>query len=211
MARRADEAGDATGFSDVAWTRLHEVCLRGVCGAPHDEESAALVSAGFVRATPGGLAALPAGRTAIQAWARLPEASAASAEVRETYAAFLPLNREVKDAVSEWQRQGAAKKKRLDPQDREMFARLLAVDRRIAPVLSHLGQVVPRFGGYPQRLHEALGRVEDGNYEYLAGVMVDSYHTVWWHLDQDLRWALGLDRSEPGSEIDGIPRPLELS
>jgi hypothetical protein len=45
---------------------------------------------------------------------------------------------------------------------------------------------VPRLSRYRERLGEALGKIDDGLREYVSGVNVESYHTVWFELHEDL-------------------------
>jgi hypothetical protein len=188
------ESHDETAvLADSAWARLHTVCLSGVCGVPDDADSAALVAAGFVRPTPGGLVALPEGRAAIEQWARMTEGSKAHLAVQRAGATFRPLDTRLNEVVSEWQRQGAAREQQLDLDASEIFTRLRAIDQQIATALDPLERDALRFAGYRPRLRNALQLIEAGHPEYLAGVMVDSYYTVWWHLNQDLAWALGVE------------------
>jgi hypothetical protein len=39
-------------------------------------------------------------------------------------------------------------------------------------------------------------QLEEGDAKWFSGVTCDSYHTVWWHLHEDLLIALGIARSE---------------
>jgi hypothetical protein len=54
---------------------------------------------------------------------------------------------------------------------------------------------VPRFEGYRPRLRDARERVNEGEHEWLTSPRIDSYHTVWMQLHEDLLLALGLDRA----------------
>jgi hypothetical protein len=57
---------------------------------------------------------------------------------------------------------------------------------------------VPRFGDYRSRLRAARTRVEDGDAAWLTSPRIDSYHTVWMQLHEDLLLALGRDRAAEG-------------
>ncbi len=79
-----------------------------------------------------------------------------------------------------------------------MFDRLRTFDERCAPVISRLGREVPRFSEYRDRLRSARERVDDGDHQWFTSPRIDSYHTVWMYLHEDLLFALGTDReSEP--------------
>jgi hypothetical protein len=49
---------------------------------------------------------------------------------------------------------------------------------------------------YRVRLAEAYDQVLAGQHEYVSGVRIDSYHTVWFELHEDLLRMLGREREE---------------
>jgi hypothetical protein len=57
-----------------------------------------------------------------------------------------------------------------------------------------LTRAVVRFADYRARLRAARRRVDDGESEWLTSPRIDSYHTVWMQLHEDLLLALGRDR-----------------
>jgi hypothetical protein len=61
--------------------------------------------------------------------------------------------------------------------------------------VSRLGESVPRFAGYPERLAAALDRI-DGDRQWLASPRCDSYHTVWMQMHEDLLGAIGASRAD---------------
>ena len=54
---------------------------------------------------------------------------------------------------------------------------------------------VERFAVYQRELRAALRRVDEGEHEWLTSPRIDSYHTVWMRLHEDLLLALGVERS----------------
>jgi hypothetical protein len=70
---------------------------------------------------------------------------------------------------------------------------------RIAPALRRSTELLPRFGGYHDRLREALRRAENGQWEYLTSPKVDSVHTVWMECHEDFLQTLGRSREDEGS------------
>jgi len=84
----------------------------------------------------------------------------------------------------------------LTPGDRELIDRLIAVDEKAAPVVAGLGRDVPRFADYRAGLRKAVEQVEGGDRNRFSGARCDSYHTVWWHLHEDLLLALGMERND---------------
>ncbi|MCS5679761.1 MAG: hypothetical protein NZ603_07680, partial [Acidimicrobiales bacterium] len=62
-----------------------------------------------------------------------------------------------------------------------------------------------RFDGYGRRFSEALRRVVAGEIDWFTGVMmdvvwIDSYHTVWFELHENLLATLGIERAKEGEQ-----------
>ena len=55
-----------------------------------------------------------------------------------------------------------------------------------------------RFAPYQPRLASAMARVVDGERDYFTKPIIDSFHTVWFELHEDLLTSLGLERSQEG-------------
>ena len=51
-----------------------------------------------------------------------------------------------------------------------------------------------RFAGYPERYSAALDRVDRGERAWVAQPTIESCHTVWMELHEDLLATLGLER-----------------
>jgi hypothetical protein len=84
-----------------------------------------------------------------------------------------------------------------DHTDPDYDARVLRLfgelDRRAGAVCAELAAVLPRFGQYRVRLADALARVAAGELDHLTTSM-DSYHSVWFQLHEDLLATLGIAR-----------------
>jgi hypothetical protein len=65
---------------------------------------------------------------------------------------------------------------------------------RLAPVGEQLADALERFAGYPERYFAALNRVDRGERAWVAQPTIDSCHTVWMELHEDLLATLGLER-----------------
>ena len=59
-----------------------------------------------------------------------------------------------------------------------------------------LGALLERFGRYGVRLTAAVERVEAGEKEWFTKPLIDSYHTVWMQLHEDLLSAVGVNRAD---------------
>ena len=62
-----------------------------------------------------------------------------------------------------------------------------------------LSKLLARFATYGPRLRSALQRVENGDVDWFTKPMIDSYHTVWFELHEDLLATLGIERSKEES------------
>jgi len=127
---------------------------------------------------------------------RLEPGSREEAECAGVYESFEPLNREVLQVCTDWQvRPGGAPNDHGDTAyDWSVIDRLTAVDERAGPLLRRLSGAVARFAPYRARLRSARRRVEDGEHDWLTSPRIDSYHTVWMELHEELLVALGRER-----------------
>jgi len=195
---------------------LHALRLKGfadtgvvaaVAGVAEDEAARHLekaASAGHATRRDGrisGWALTPVGRSHHQELiAAELDGSGARAAVEDGYRRFLGVNNELLTVCTDWQlRDNALNDHRDAAYDAGVIARLRAVDVKVQPVCADLGQVLRRFGEYGGRFTRALDRVEAGEGDWFAKPMIDSYHTVWFELHEDLLATLGIERSKEGS------------
>lgn len=78
--------------------------------------------------------------------------------------------------------------------DDRVLEELVSYGRRLAPVCAELGAALERFAGYDDRFARALSRVERDDFAWVDGTGIDSCHTVWIELHEDLLSTLGLAR-----------------
>ncbi len=183
-------------LDDEHWLLLHEVRLRGVVDL--DGSTAWRVEeAGLVARVPKGIRLTPIGREAHTTWARVPPGSELEASVARAYQRFLGLNRELIRACNDWQvRPGGVPNDHRDPTyDWAVVDRVDTIDDRVGPIVSALSRLMVRFGGYRPRLRDARRRIDNGDADWLTSPRIDSYHTVWMQLHEDLLLALGRDRA----------------
>jgi len=79
--------------------------------------------------------------------------------------------------------------------DAAVVARLGEADDVMREVCSGLAEVLARFDGYGERFADALARVRAGEVEWFTRPMIDSYHTVWFELHENLLATLGIERA----------------
>lgn len=65
-----------------------------------------------------------------------------------------------------------------------------------APMLAAAAARLPRLHRYAQRLISALGCVQAGQTGYISSPALDSYHTIWFELHEELITAVGRTRAE---------------
>ncbi len=80
--------------------------------------------------------------------------------------------------------------------DQQVVLRLVGLHDRVRPIVADLRQLLVRFGGYSTRLRTAVERVTHGDRDWFTKPTVDSYHTVWFELHEDLLATLGLVRAK---------------
>ncbi len=192
------EAPDSTGQLDAEHDALVTLVIRGmVRGAPDDatkrlvEQGLAITKGPITMATPQGTA--EAGKLL-----RVPPGSQQEQEIDKLFDGFLPINRRLRDVCSAWQtRSDGMPNDHSDAvYDDGIRERLDEVHSSIGPILRRLGAAAPRLVGYRPRLQAALEKFEDGEASWLTSPLMDSYHTVWMHMHQELILMLGLTRAE---------------
>jgi hypothetical protein len=169
-----------------------------------DEQLRRLADEGLVYRRDGrvaGWALTTAGREAHRQLAADELAAAGGADdVDSAYRRFLALNGPFLAVATAWQvRDDAVAPVANDHTDADYDAgvvtRLAAIHDEIGPVLADLAGCLARFGGYAPRLGHALDRVRAGEPEWFARPLIDSYHSIWFELHEDLLATLGRQRA----------------
>lgn len=83
--------------------------------------------------------------------------------------------------------------------DAEVLGTFYEVHRRAAPLVGRLGELSHRFAGYDERLAVAHQRISAGDTRWLTRPNVDSYHSIWFELHENLLANLGKERSRQGA------------
>lgn len=199
---------DTPSREDLEWdpeqAALVDLVVRGMLRGAPDEVMSALVTKGLAMVKGPIVMATPEGTSAANALMRLDQDSAS--EVLPLFDCFLPINRRLREVCSAWQtRAGGSVNDHSDAAyDDGVRERLDNVHSLIGPVLRRLGSVHPRLAGYRARLQSALDRFDDGDGSWLASPMIDSYHTVWMHLHQELLLMLGMSRADDEAREESL-------
>ena len=123
------------------------------------------------------------------------DAAGCRATVDDAYRRFLALNADMLGVCTAWQVRGEAMNDHSDAAyDKDVIDQLLGVHDRVRPVTADLRDALARYDRYGERLRTALERLLGGEHEWFTKPVIDSYHTVWFELHEDLLSTLGLDR-----------------
>ncbi|MEC3957254.1 pyruvate, phosphate dikinase [Nocardia sp. CDC153] len=159
---------------------------------------AGLVSAGYCATTPAGFRLTPEGRPRLEQLLAEERRTVDAAAVTAAYDEFCVFNADLKVIITDWQMKDAATVN--DHADAEYDARVLArltdTHRNLRPLIGRLGGLAPRLSRYLDRLDRAIERIAEGDHTYVARPIMDSYHTVWFELHEDLIGLCGLTRAE---------------
>jgi hypothetical protein len=149
-----------------------------------------------------GWALTPAGRAEQQRLAALDAADAGATDVvRRAYERFLALNGDLLGVCTDWQVRAGAPNDHGDAgYDAAVLDRLRAIHAGLGPVLDQLVGALDRYAPYPPRFDAALARLDAGELEWFTKPLIDSYHTIWFELHEDLLSTLGIERSQEASQ-----------
>jgi hypothetical protein len=164
--------------------------LEGDVDHPVDE----LVEAGLLVDGPA-LRLSPAGRAHLEELLTVEWQEIDAATVMAAYSEFRSVNGDFKALVTDWQLKAGQPNTHDDPDyDAAVLARLDEVHHRVAPIVDAAAAELPRLGRYAAKLQTALDRVRAGETMWLSRPLIDSYHTVWFELHEELILAAGLTR-----------------
>lgn len=118
--------------------------------------------------------------------------------VAEAYDGFCVLNPELLDLCTAWQTRTVdgvvTANDHADPvYDARVLDRLTEFDQRAEAACATLSAAMLRFRRYRVRLTDALAHARSGSLEYVTDNL-ESYHTVWFQLHEDLLATLGIPR-----------------
>jgi hypothetical protein len=149
-----------------------------------------------------GWALTPAGRKAqeegLQAELRVCGARDA---VFDAYKRFLDLNNDLLGICTAWQMKDEATiNDHADAAyDKSVIDQLQQLHAKVEPIISDLEGTLGRYCGYRARLEASLTKLRSGESEWFTKPLIDSYHTVWFQLHEDLLNTLGIERSQEGA------------
>jgi pyruvate,orthophosphate dikinase len=115
--------------------------------------------------------------------------------------AFKPFDQRVKTAVTAWQVRSAGGQQVLNDHadssyDATVLADLRTIHAEVIAWLGSLGDVSGRPRGYAARLDRAAAAIAAGDHRFVSSPRVDSYHSVWFELHEELLRLAGRSRPE---------------
>lgn len=128
------------------------------------------------------------------------ELTGARGDVARSYESFLRLKPDVLRVCHDWQmrRLGSTEVPNDHGEvdyDAGVLGRLIKIDDAAQPVCADLVGRLKRFAAYGRRLSAALERALASDNAQVTD-SVDSYHTVWFQLHEDLLVTLGISRDD---------------
>ncbi|WP_083889334.1 pyruvate, phosphate dikinase [Nocardia pneumoniae] len=157
-----------------------------------------LVAEGLCAATPIGVRLTVEGRQHLDGLLATERREADRAAIASVYAEFCAFNGDLKNIVTAWQmKDPATVNDHADAEyDGAVLVRLTELHRAVQPLLRRIGELAPRLARYTGRFAHAMERITAGDHSWVARPVLDSYHTVWFELHEDLIGLCGLSRAD---------------
>ncbi len=156
-----------------------------------------LADDGLVSETRIGAKLTSEGQTHADELTAAERASVSPSDWDALYDAFHHLNGPFKQTIADWQiRDGAPNDHSDTAYDDTVRSRISETHAGIGPVLDQLSSKLPRLGRYADRFERAVAALMGGDNRMVAAPIIDSYHTVWFELHEDLIRLSGRTRAE---------------
>ena len=132
------------------------------------------------------------------------EAAGLRPAIEHAYDEFLAHNGDVLQLCTDWQLRGTGgaatvNDHRDEAYDEAVIHRLVTINHSIRPVTDELAASLARFENYGPRLSTAVDRVLRGEKDWFTRPTIDSYHTVWFELHENLLATLRIERGKETS------------
>ncbi len=119
----------------------------------------------------------------------------------QAYDQFELVNTELKQLITDWQTMDVGGKRVSNDHsdkdyDDKIIDRLGELHERFEPILGRMVSALARLKVYSDKLEAALEKAEDGDIDWVSAANLESYHTVWFEMHEDLLRVLGRVRDE---------------
>jgi pyruvate, orthophosphate dikinase len=117
--------------------------------------------------------------------------------IAAVYDDFRGVNADFKALITDWQLKNGEPNTHDDTAyDARVLTRLDDVHNRVTPLIAAAAVHLTRLACYSAKLSAALAKVHAGERIWLTRPIIDSYHTVWFELHEELILAAGLTRED---------------
>jgi hypothetical protein len=148
----------------------------------------------------------PSGRARLDTLLAEERAGLDTAVIAGAYDDFRSVNADFKTLATDWQLKGGPSGTPNVHDDADydaaVLARLDKVHARVVPIIDKAATQLPRLRDYSSKLSVALDKVKAGETSWLTRPLIDSYHTVWFELHEELIGAAGLTREQAAKSGD---------
>jgi hypothetical protein len=179
--------------------------IADILGLDVDEVKAAiarLVEAKRAVEVQGRYALTPPARMALDSdYSRLYADLRANPQFKAGYDGFERINGALKQLITDWQTVTVGGERIPNDHgdkdyDGKIIDRLGDLHERAEAVLDQLAGALPRMRIYREKLLAALEKAEDGSVAWVSDAKIESYHTLWFELHEDLLRLMGREREE---------------
>jgi hypothetical protein len=150
----------------------------------------------------GRYALTPPARMALDSdYSRLYADLRANPQFKAGYDGFERINGALKQLITDWQTVTVGGERIPNDHgdkdyDGKIIDRLGDLHERAEAVLDQLAGALPRMRIYREKLLAALEKAEDGSIAWVSDAKIESYHTLWFELHEDLLRLMGREREE---------------
>jgi pyruvate,orthophosphate dikinase len=157
------------------------------------ERLAALAGQGLLGDTPRGWRLTPEGQTRLGELLDAERATVDRTAALALHDRFLVQDRALKELVTAHQTAAADPAAPAGP---DIAGGLQAFHATARPLVDEVVGLAPRLAPYPDRLTHAVAEVAGGDPRFVAHPLVDSYHSIWFELHEELLHLSGLTRAD---------------
>ncbi|MCW3012830.1 MAG: hypothetical protein JWO90_3234 [Solirubrobacterales bacterium] len=156
-----------------------------------------LTAAGLLRAAGERVRLTPEGKAQLGSWLDEERRGVDRAALTALYDEFEAHNTAFKQLATAWQQRDGGMNDHADAAyDQRVLDGLAELHGRFAPLAERIAAAVPRLVAYPDRFRAAADKVAAGDATWFLRPIIDSYHTIWFELHEELIGLLGRTRQD---------------
>ena len=161
--------------------------LVATLGEAVDSSLPTLLANGHIKEAKNRYRVTPDGKQHLAALLEQERATVDHASLAAIYDDFHELNAEFKSLATEWQLRNGQPNDHSDAAyDQSILEQVADLHPRFMPLVARAAAAAPRLSHYPARFLHALDNIQAGDHGYFLKPIIDSYHTIWFELHEDL-------------------------